>query len=94
VTRANARLLGRLLAEIERLDDGEPPIMEIYRRVGLAADHLGLTRPSYEQVRVHVHALRRLRRVSRLEILADVATRVRPPSALHGELLDPPLKRY
>jgi len=68
--------------------------MEICRRVGLAADRRGLTRPSYEQVRVHVHATRRLRRVPRAEIIGDMITRVRPLSALHEELIEPPLKRH
>jgi hypothetical protein len=35
------------------------PIAATYRRVGLAAEHLGIVRPSYEQVRVLVHLERR-----------------------------------
>jgi len=93
LTRATPTSSARLYGEIERIDDGRMPIMEICRRVGAAAERRGLTRQSYEQVRAHVHAIRRLRRVSRAEILVDVTLRTRPPSALHGELIEPPLKR-
>jgi hypothetical protein len=93
MVRANAHVQGRLHSEIERLDDGRLPIAEICRRVGIAAEGRGLTRPSYEQIRTHVHAIRRLRRVSRAEILSDLTSRARPPAVLLEELVDPPLKR-
>jgi hypothetical protein len=66
-------------------DDGAAAA-EICRRVGTAAECLGLPRPSYQQVRVLLNA-QRLRRepapgaasgVSGWELLADIALRARP----------------
>src|SRR3712207_7423241 len=45
----------RLVAAIERLDRPDVPIAETWRRVGVLAEHMGLVRPSYEQVRRIVH---------------------------------------
>lgn len=73
----------RLVAAAERLDDLLTPIAETNRKVGRVADELGLTRPSYEQVRTIVHdARRRGRRPTTGDVLLDIAFRVRPPTAL------------
>jgi hypothetical protein len=56
------RISHQLLEAIVRLDDRGRPIAETYRRVGAEAERLGLTRPSYQRVRVLVHELRRIRR--------------------------------
>jgi hypothetical protein len=65
------------------LDSPGLPIAEIHRRVGLLADELGLTRASYEQVRVIVHSLRSRKRDPEVgRVLLDIAMRVRPPEAL------------
>lgn len=78
-----------LRAAIGRLDRGSPPIAEVNRRIGVIAVELGLRRPSYEQVRVAVHAHRRLGSFPGVgEVLLDVASRSRPPEALQ-ELLRP-----
>jgi len=74
-----------LLDEIERLSRRTLPIAEINRRVGRAAWRMSLPRPSYERVRVLVHAARRLRRLSPqtyASLAYEVAFRVRPPVAL------------
>lgn len=90
----------RLVAAAERLDDLLVPIAETNRKVGLVADELGLTRPSYEQVRSIVHdARRRGRRPTTGDVLLDIAFQVRPPSALGEHLAgvlppDPPRRRY
>jgi len=69
------------------VDDGVTPMAEVNRRVGLVAEALGLTRPSYEQVRVLVHRARRDRLAPTTgEILLDIAFRVRPPDALVSHL--------
>ena len=77
------RICHTLLAGIERLDDEHLPIAEVYRRVAALASHLGLVRPSYEQVRVlvHEHRTRGLAPTAG-QILLDVALRSRPPHAL------------
>ena len=70
----------RLIAAIERLDDPYVRIAETNRKVGLVAEALGLTRPSYEQVRRIVHdARRRGRRPTTGDVLLDIAFQVRPP---------------
>jgi hypothetical protein len=77
------RLDPRLLAAIARLDDGKRPIAETARRLGVVAGELRLAQPSYEQVRVYVHASRRRKpNPGAGEILLDVAFRARPPDAL------------
>lgn len=78
------RISPRLLEAIVRLDDKRVTIAEVNRRVGAAADRLGLPRPSYQRVRELVHASRRLRRYqpSTLSVVVDVAMRARPPDAL------------
>lgn len=72
-----------LLAAIERLDDEALPIAEVYRRVAALASHLGLPRPSYEQIRVLVHEHReRGLAPTAGQLLLEVALRTRPPEAL------------
>lgn len=77
----------RLLETLVRTDDRSIPIAETCRRVGNEAERIGLTRPSYERVRLLVHESRRIRRgPSTASVLADVAFRVRPPEALVDHL--------
>jgi hypothetical protein len=77
------RIGPRLLAALVRLDDERVPIAQTCRRLGAEADGLGLTRPSYQRVRVLVHESRRLRRgPTTASVLLDVAMRTRPPEAL------------
>lgn len=72
-----------LLAGIERLDDDSVPIAEVHRRVAALASHLGVVRPSYEQIRILVHEHRRRGLAPTAgELLLDVAFRARPPEAL------------
>lgn len=76
------RISRRLIEELVQLDDERVPIAETYRRVAAEADRLGLTRPSYQRMRVLVHQSRQLRRgPTTASVLLDVATRVRPPEA-------------
>jgi len=82
---AAPRVSRRLTAEIEQLAARDLSFAEITRRVGHAAEELGLPRPSYQTVRVLVRAARELRAgPSTLEVAADVALRLRSPR----ELLD------
>jgi hypothetical protein len=80
---AAPRIDERLVAALARVDQPSRPIAETHRRVGRIADELGLARPSYEQCRVIVHALRSRRRGSEIgATLLDIAFRTRPPEAL------------
>jgi hypothetical protein len=81
------RISPRLLEAIVRFDSTSVPIAETCRRVGSEADRLGLTRPSYQRVRVLVHRSRMLRRgPTTATVLTDIAFRVRPPEALVDHL--------
>ena len=87
MTVSAPRVDSRLIAALEKLDKRGRPIAETNRRLGRIADRLGLTRPSYEQVRVLVHRIRRQRRgPSTGEVLLDIAFRTRPPHAIGGHL--------
>jgi hypothetical protein len=84
MARSAPRLSQRLLEAIDRIDDRRRPIAETARRVCREAERLGTPRPSYQQIRVHVHASRRLHEVpGAAEILLDVALRLRPPADLY-----------
>jgi hypothetical protein len=77
-TTSAPRIDERLVAAIARLDDPLLPIAETNRRVGTVAEGLGLKRPSYQQVRIVVHALRRKERSSsRGQLLLEISLRGR-----------------
>ncbi len=83
----------RLLDEIERQSRRSLPIAEINRRVGRAAWRMSLPRPSYERVRVLVHAARRLRQLGPKAYTAvayEVAFRTKPPIALLERYVEGP----
>jgi hypothetical protein len=76
------RLSPRLLDAIVRLDNRKVPIAETNRRVGAEAARLGLPKPSYQRVRVLVHAARLLRQrrgPSVASLLIDVSANTREP---------------
>ena len=80
-----ARVTERLYRRLVELDDEGVPIAETYRRVAAEAERMGLTRPSYERIRVLVRQSRRWNRSrgpSTTSVLVDVAFRVRPPEAV------------
>ena len=81
---AAAKMDRRLLRVLMRVDDPRLPIAETLRAVGAEAERLGLTRPSYERVRVLVHEVRRRRatRAANRRVLLEVALRARPASAI------------
>jgi hypothetical protein len=83
VVRCAPRLSPRLVAAIARIDNRKRPIAETYRSVCALAEQLGLTRPSYEQVRTIVHEIRESKRdPSFAQVLLDVDLRRRPPQAI------------
>ncbi len=59
---AAPRIDSRLIAAMERFDQPGLAMADVHRRVGALAEEIGLTRPSYEQVRVLLHDLRTERR--------------------------------
>jgi hypothetical protein len=81
--QAAPRIDVRLVAALVRLDRGRPPIADSHRRVGTVAEQLSLPRPSYEQIRVLVHLLRRGGGAPDYGgLLLDIALQARPPEAL------------
>jgi hypothetical protein len=77
------RIDSRLVAALVRIDDGKRPIAETNRRLGRVAAELELPKPSYEQVRVTVHAIRRERRGPGVgALLLDLALRTRSPEEI------------
>jgi hypothetical protein len=69
------RISGRLIEAIVRFDDRSRPIAETYRRVGLEAERLALTRPSYQRIRELVHQVRNMRpRLSVSDLVRIVCT--------------------
>jgi hypothetical protein len=87
---AAPRIDSRLVAALVRIDDPRRPIAETNRRLGSIAAELGLTKPSYEQVRVVLHALRRgVREPGVGTLLFDLAFRTRSPEQILDALTDP-----
>lgn len=74
--RFASHLSPRLLDEVDRLSAKHLGIAEINRRVGVKAQRLGTTKPSYERVRQLVHESRALQQnhIGALEIFVDFAT--------------------
>jgi hypothetical protein len=85
--RIAPRVHYKLRRELERHYRDDVPIAEINRRIGALADRIGAPRPSYEQIRTLVHELRESRaQPTTASVAFDVATRVRPPTALVDHL--------
>ena len=58
MTACAPRYDARLIRAIHRLDDPSVPIAEVWRRVNVRADRLGVPRPGYDNVRRIIHAER------------------------------------
>jgi hypothetical protein len=65
----------RILDAVRALDDPSEPMAETCRRVGLAAERMGLPRPSYSHLRRYIREERE-RRAAIRAVLADVANDV------------------
>lgn len=88
---AAPRLDARLVAAVRRLDDGEQPVAEIHRKLGVVAECLGLAQPSYQRVRLLVRDLRAGRDVPGMgDVLLDISLRNKPPAAIIDYLADHP----
>lgn len=71
MVRSAPRYSPRLLAAVQELDDRTVPLAETCRRVGSAAERLGLPRPSYVHLRRIILEHRR-RQDELREIAGDV----------------------
>jgi hypothetical protein len=74
----------RVVRFVRRCEPRSESIAAVVRATGAFCEKSGLTRPSYEQIRLLVHEARdrRERRRAALELLLDVDLRARPPSDL------------
>lgn len=78
------RIDTRLRRTARRLGRRPASIADIHRRVGEYAEHLGVARPSYEQVRLVVNdeRIRQAARRATAELLLDVDVGTRPVTDL------------
>lgn len=76
---------------VRRLEPRSENIATVVRATGSFCEKSGLTRPSYEQIRLLFHQARdrRERRRAALDLVLDVDLRARPPSDLLYLLADP-----
>jgi hypothetical protein len=81
----------RVVRFIRRCEPRSGSIAAVVRATGTFCEKSGLTRPSYEQIRLLVHEARdrRERRRAALDLVLDVDLRRRPPSDLLYLLDDP-----
>ena len=91
------RISPRLLEALVRLDDRSVPIAEVNRRLGDEADRLRLPRPSYQRIRVLLHAVRLIRRRERPrpstgQLLLDAWLRLRSPLDVIDHLYGEPVR--
>jgi hypothetical protein len=85
------RIDAQLVRVLERAPADLSPA-DVTRLVGAAAEALELTRPSYQQIRVLLRAVREEQaRVSNLDVLIDIALRTRPAYDLPNRLYGDPL---
>jgi len=76
------RISPRLVAAIDRLAKRDLSAAEICRQVGAEAERLGLTRPSYQCVRLLVRETRRPAGPSSGEVLAGIVYPFKPPTVV------------
>jgi hypothetical protein len=76
---------------VRRLERRHRVIADVVRATGVYCESIGVTRPSYEQIRLlfHIARDRRERRRAAAKLLLDVELRARPPSDLQYLLDDP-----
>jgi hypothetical protein len=77
------RLPDSLWRAVQEVDDGVMAVAEVHRRVGVKADELGVTRPSYQTVRRVLAVTREWKkRPTTTDVLLDVAFQARPVGAI------------
>ena len=83
------RVERRFLDRAAQLDDRSVPIAETYRRVRDLAEQMGIPRPSYERLRLHLRATRRREedRTRTRDLVLQLAYNTRPANVVVPELL-------
>ena len=84
-----------IVAAIGGLDSRDVAIAEVWRRACDLAELIGVSRPSYEQIRRLTHRERRIRDVSgSIDVVVDVLSRTRSPVGAMDELIERSLERH
>ena len=83
------RVERRFLKRVAKLDDRSLPMAETHRRARDLAQQMGIPRPSYERVRLHLHAARRRdeERKRTRDLIIQLAYNTRPANEVVPELL-------
>jgi hypothetical protein len=86
---AGPRVEQRFLEHVVELDDRSLPMAETYRRARVIAAQMGIPRPSYERVRLHLRAtrLRRDERKRARELALELAFNSRRADLVVADLL-------
>jgi hypothetical protein len=86
-----ARTDPRVARLVRRLESRTPVIADVVRATGAFCERERIPCPSYEQVRLLVHAARerRARRRAAVDLVIDVELRARPPEDLLHLFDDP-----
>ncbi len=86
---AGPRVDERFLEHVVELDDRSVPIAETYRRTRTLAAQMGIPRPSYERVRLHLRStrLRRHERKRARALALELAYNTRRADLVVADLL-------
>ena len=86
---AGPRVERRFLKRVAKLDDRSVPMAETYRRARDLARQMGIPRPSYERIRLHLHATRRRDEGKQRtrDLVVQLAYNTRPADQVVSELL-------
>jgi hypothetical protein len=89
VYAAGPRVERRFLKAVAKLDDRSVPMAETYRRARDLALQMGIPRPSYERVRLHLHAARKgdEQKQRTRDLIIHLAYNTRPADEVVPELL-------
>jgi hypothetical protein len=89
VYAAAPRVERRFLKRVAKLDDRSLPMAETHRRARDLAQQMGIPRPSYERVRLHLHAARRRDEEKKRtrDLIIQLAYNTRPANEVVPELL-------
>jgi hypothetical protein len=90
VYAAAPRVEQQLLRAAADLDDRTEPMAETYRRLRTLAEEMGVPRPSYERVRLHLQVARRREtdRETARDLALELAFNTRSADHVIADLLD------
>ena len=89
VYAAGPRVERRFLDHVTHFDDRSQPMAETYRRIRATAAQMGIPRPSYERVRMHLRSTRLSQdeRTQARTLVFQLAYNTRPADEVVADLL-------